>query len=331
MAEQSPSSIYVKASPSLALIKYWGKKQEGTNIPATSSLAVTLKELVTVTKITPTAAQDCLTIDGAVEESEKMKRYLALLKDKLGIKGTFAIESFNNFPKAAGLASSSSGYAALAKGFSALSSQQFDLRQLSALAQMGSGSAARSIFEGFTTMKAGNRFAENLYNARYWPELRIIVCLVTVDEKEMSSSAAMNAVRAQSIFYSNWLEASEKHYQSGLKALLHKDLDALGIAMQLSYQQMFATMLGTDPPIFYWYPQSVALIRLCRDFRKQGVSAWETMDAGPQVKILCLDSQISVILPRLSELINKDRLIVTTPGLGASLIDESEYQTYAGE
>jgi diphosphomevalonate decarboxylase len=320
------ASTFVKSSPSLALIKYWGKQQVGENIPATSSLAITLKHLVTLTKITSNSTQDHVTIDNASDDSEKMKRYLVFLKSRLQINGTFSIESKNSFPKASGLASSASGYAALATGFAALSKKEVSRQHVSALAQAGSGSAARSIFGGFTVMRAGKDHAEALYDSEYWPELRIIICMVTKKEKEQSSGAAMNAVRESSVFYKSWLDSSEKTFNQGIDALKHRDLEALGGAMQLSYKRMFGTMLGANPPILYWLPQSVELMRLCSSLRRQGIGAWETMDAGPQVKILCQNSQLPVILAQVNSLLGRDQIIITEPGNGAGLIDESEYR-----
>ncbi|MCG8336873.1 MAG: diphosphomevalonate decarboxylase [Proteobacteria bacterium] len=322
-------SVIVQASPSLALVKYWGKQQVGKNIPATSSLGVTLDRLVTTTSIECTTGQDSVTIDGVDYRDAKVMGYLSFLKNELQLKDRFIIDSSNNFPGASGLASSSSGNAALALGLSQFSKKELTQQQLSRLAQVGSGSAARSVFGGFTTMKAGSDYAEQLYSADFWPDLRIIVCAISTEKKEISSGDAMNHVRDSSVFYKSWLESSKDLFRAGLLALKNRNLELLGSVMQRSYKQMVATMLGADPPILYWLPQSIELVHFCHSLRRRGIGAWETMDAGPQVKILCLASELSAITSALANYLDENQIIVAKPGNAPILLRQSEFQVNA--
>lgn len=310
----TPGIIAVgETSPSLALIKYWGKRAGGINLPATGSLAATLDALTTTTRVR-TAANDELLIDGVVQEPERAAPFFAEARRILGVGVHFHAESVNSFPQAAGLASSSSGYAALALACSRLVASvapepalrlraaSLSLRELSALARVGSASASRALLGGFVLLPAGGRFARSLAPAEHWPELRVLVSVVSREAKELSSRAAMARTQATSPYYRAWVGSASGELSDAVAAIQSRDLERLGRAMRRSYLRMFATMLGCDPPLLYWTPSSVALIRECERLRAEGLGAWETMDAGPQVKVLCLASELARIRERLASL-----------------------------
>lgn len=310
------NKITVKASPSLALIKYWGKDDHGTNIPATSSCAVTLDGLETTTTVSLTSYENKVIINGRPDTSSRMMTYIDYLKTQLGIEENLSVESTNNFPTAAGLASSSSGYAALAAACVKLSHKKLSKQEISALARVGSASASRSVFDGFVVLRAGKEFAEAYLMPDYWPQFRIVIVSVLNQKKEISSREAMNHVKKTSVFYNSWLSSSHNLFIKGTDALKKKDINSLGSIMQQSYKQMFATMFGADPPLLYWQPDSISLMRECSLLRKEGIHAWETMDAGPQVKIVCLEHELPVVRDRIAKLNDKWEITVSRPGTG---------------
>jgi len=131
----------------------------------------------------------------------------------------------------------------------------------------------------------------------------------------------MEQTRKTSPFYQGWVDNSFVIIKEALVALENKDLQKLGELMRHSYMSMFGSMLGANPPILYWEPGSVEVIKLCAKMRNQGIAAWETMDAGPQVKIITVDSQVGVIKEQLcGELgLPAENVIVTKPGEGVQV------------
>ena len=184
------------------------------------------------------------------------------------------------------------------------------------MARFGSASAARSPFGGFVALPAGAQFATPLLDAHHWPELRIVVAVVRGQEKGVSSRLAMQRAALTSPYYSSWLECAPLLYEQAFEALVKKDLEALGVAMQKSYLNMFATMTSSSPPLFYWEPESLALIKSCEQLRREAIGVFETMDAGPQVKCLTLVDQVPAVLKRFQEEHPNVTLYVTTVGGG---------------
>jgi diphosphomevalonate decarboxylase len=205
----------------------------------------------------------------------------------------FLAESKNNFPTSAGLASSSSAFAALAYACTAAAGATLERAELSALARVGSASAARAVFGGFTLLPAGESSARQLFDEHYWPELRILVSLVTRESKDTSSRDAMEASRRTSPFYPAWVKDAASLLPDALDALEKRDIERLGEAARRSYLRMFATMRSADPPILYWLPESLSIIHECERMRKAGIGVWETMDAGPQVKLIWLAVEVA--------------------------------------
>jgi len=305
------------AHPSLALIKYWGKADSRENIPATPSLAVTLDGLVsrTTVLITPSADvkssgggnPDKVFINGKLQDDKRFAPFFSdfrkLVDAKQPGRGEFSIraESASNFPSSAGLASSSSGFAALACACVQATELDVSVEELSALARMGSASAARSLYGGFTRLDARSRYAEQLHDEKWWPEFRIVVLELEKGPKSIPSRQAMELTRLTSPYYGSWLSDSRGLMKEAEEALSRKDMQILGPLIRKSYLRMFATMLSADPPIIYWKPASLAVLHLCEEMRAEGISVWETMDAGPQVKLFCTDKEAGIICRRIED------------------------------
>jgi diphosphomevalonate decarboxylase len=296
----------VRSSPSLALIKYWGKKPGGHNLPATTSIALTLAGLDTRTELCalPPGAPDQVRLGGADQPPERFAPFFAEARRLFGTGLSFSASSENSFPSSAGLASSSSGFAALALGCAGIAGLAAGPRRdalASEAARLGSASAARALYGGFTLLPAGARKAEALYGPEYWPELRILVALTSAAPKEDSSRGAMERTRISSPYYRAWLKDSKALSREALIALASRDQERLGELMRLSYLRMHASAMAADPPALYWLPASMAVIRSCAALRARGIGAWETMDAGPQVKILCVAGDLETIKSALLE------------------------------
>ena len=317
-------SYSATAHPSLALVKYWGKLPGAVNLPATTSIAVTLDQLSS--RVTVRAAtHERVTLDGAEAAVERFTPFFDAVRARLESSVRFRVESTNNFPTAAGLASSSSGFASLALACSACASPNrppLSPSELSKLARVGSGSAARALFGGFTRWSRGTVAAEQLHPAEHWPELRVVVLKVSGAAKDVSSREAMERTRLTSPYFAQWVEDNAALALEAERALAERDLERLGTVARHSYLRMFATMLGADPPVLYWLPASVAAIKRCEQLRGAGVAAFETMDAGPQVKVLTIKDHLETVLPALAEV--GEVFTVCSPGPDAALDGSQE-------
>ncbi len=307
-------SAVCTASPSLALTKYWGKVDGGANIPATSSLAVTLRELSSTTRVERSGGTDTVLIDGVPQSESRFAPVFEAIRAETGSAERFLVESSNNFPTAAGLASSSSGIAALVCAVNALLGSELPAWKLSRIARVGSGSAARAVFGGFTVLPAGGTEAQPVYDADHWPELRVVVAVLQSAPKAVSSREAMERVRRTSPYFGPWMETAEELFAEAREALSIRDLERLGHAMRLSYLRMFSTMFAADPPVLYWQARSLAVIHACEDLRREGVPAYETMDAGPQIKVLTTEDHVERVRAALSA--EAEQVLVSGVGNG---------------
>jgi diphosphomevalonate decarboxylase len=306
-----------RASPSLALTKYWGKADDERNLPATSSLAVTLGGLYTETVAAlapPEADRDEVRVDGAAMPTERYAPFFTEIRRIAGRAVYFDAESKNSFPSAAGLASSSSGFAALACACSLAADMGLSAGELSAVARLGSASAARSVFGGFVLLPVGASRAEPLYGPDYWSDFRVVIAITSRAPKGRSSRRAMRQSRETSPYYGAWLESAVAATADALDALAAKDIEQLGEAVRLSCMRMHAVMLAGSPPVLFWNPATLAAIEECGRMRLDGIGAWETIDAGPQVKVVCLSRDVDKISERLRGLPHGLEITVSSPG-----------------
>ncbi|MCK4516557.1 MAG: diphosphomevalonate decarboxylase [Spirochaetaceae bacterium] len=329
-------TVVAEASPSLALIKYWGKLSGGVNVPATSSLAVTLGALQSRSTISDrgrdgneAATEDLIVIDGARQPTEPFLPVLNEMRSRArgshaGEPHAVRVESSNNFPTAAGLASSSSGFAALVVGLDALFGTSLPTSELSSIARLGSGSAARAVYGGFSIWPAGAKHAEPLVPGDHWPDLRVLVVVLQTSPKAVSSRTGMERSRLTSPFYNSWVQSSETLFETAQSAVTARDLEKLGMAMRQSYLRMFSTMFTSDPPLIYWLPESLAVIRRCEELRARGIPVWETMDAGPQVKLLTLASHEADVTAAIGDAVPGAAVISSAIGDGPVIHSRNE-------
>ncbi len=323
MGKADSTGVRVRAAPSLALVKYWGKSDAGRNLPATSSLAVTVTGLHTEARLQKATGCDHLTVDGNVVPAARHAPFFDAARATLGVTTRYRVTASNNFPGAAGLASSASLFAALATGCAALAGTEPPRERLSALARVGSASAARGLWGGFSTLEAGADAARAAFPEDHWPELRLLVAVTSRRRKPLPSRDAMLRVAATSPYYPAWVATAPATFQAALEAVRSRDLERLGPHLRVSYLRMFGTMFAADPPINYLLPQSLQVLEVLEELRAAGVGAWETMDAGPQVKIACLAADVERIRTALlakADLAPHD-LIETAPGPGPCIVD----------
>ena len=311
------NSTTALAHPNIALIKYWGKSNSDLNLPSTPSLSVTLSKLTTKTTVS-TNETDVLYINGQSVQDEKISNFLNSLRQIHAIKN-IRIETENNFPTSAGLASSASGFAALTTALNNHFSLGFSKRQISAIARTGSASAARSIYGGFVGLQGPDWEAEPIFKPDYWP-LRIVIATINTEKKKTGSSKGMEITRLTSPFYQSWVSEAQKDFDEALTAIRNRNFDKLADLSEKSCLKMIATMMSSDPPLIYWTPATLACIQLIRDLRNAGQAVFFTTDAGPQLKAICLPESEAKVMGSLASVVGSENITSCEIGDEAKII-----------
>lgn len=323
--------ITARAHTNIALIKYWGKRNKKLFLPYNSSLSLTLDCFYTDTSVRfIEAPKDIFYLNG-VEQAEaevaKISRFIDLFRQEAQSTKRVAVFSQNHVPTAAGLASSASAYAALALALNEQFHLNKDPKTLSTLARQGSGSASRSLFGGLVEWQKGvckdgqDSFAQALLAPEACP-LAMIICLVNGEKKAVSSREGMERTVQTSPFYPAWVEASAADLQQMKVAIQQQNWRKVGQLSEGSALKMHATTLGAYPPFTYLEPHSWMLIRKIQKWREEGIFCYATMDAGPNVKILCLQESITEIEKRLQQACPELSYFIARPGQAAKLINE---------
>ena len=304
------------AHPNIALVKYWGKRAGKTNIPATPSLSITLDTLVTRTSVRE-SEQDQVEINGTVVSDKKIQDFLIQLRAAYSLP-PLSIESFSNFPTSAGLASSASGFAGLLTAIDAAFRLEMSTTERSIWARRGSGSAARSIFGGFTSLEEenGDWCARNVLPMGAWP-LKVVIAITSETAKNVGSTEGMERSKQTSPYYGAWTESTKSDHAAGLLAVSQQDFSRLASVAESSCLKMHALMLSSQPPLSYWNGATVETIAAVRELQGAGISVFFTIDAGPQVKALCQEDATDIVVDRLASVPGVLRTLVCGLGPGA--------------
>jgi diphosphomevalonate decarboxylase len=321
-------TVTAYANTNIAFIKYWGKVQGeralARNLPAVGSISMTLDDIGSKTKVAP-AERDAFSLNGVEADGVRVFEFLDRVAQELSVARTpLRVTSENTVPTAAGLASSASAFCALGLAASRAFGVALDARTLSGLCRQGSASAARSVFGGFVELPASTGdevYASSLMES--W-DIRLIVAKTTTREKSVHSRKGMQHTAHTSTYYPAWLADWRRDFDAGKKALLSRDLQALGEAMEHSTLAMHATTMAARPPFLYWNGATVDCLHAIWELRQNGVQAYCTADAGPHVKVLCAPDDAE----RVSQtLLSVPGVLATKshrPGTGAVVLEEVE-------
>lgn len=303
------TKITVRTHPNLALIKYWGKRDEALMLPTRSSLSLTLDALTTETTITHASGRDeiHLAFNASTNAQQKVQSFIDLFRKMFGITHHFSVSSVNNFPTGAGLASSSSGFAALACGLAKYCKLNVSDRELSILARQGSGSAARSIHGGIVLWHKGqlpdgtDSYAEQLCNEHHWPEFCILAVIVDSKEKKINSRHAMQTTTTTNpLSYQHWIASSEHRLAEMVTAITAKDIMRVGQHAEQDWHGMHASMRDTTPTLDYWTLTSYEVIKAVEHLRSGNIQCFFTTDAGPNVFVCSHRDDVAPITARLT-------------------------------
>ncbi|KAG8804990.1 diphosphomevalonate decarboxylase [Serendipita sp. 401] len=319
------------APVNIACIKYWGKRDTKLILPTNSSLSVTLDQddlkSQTTSRADESFERDRLWLNGKEDEIKPGGRLETCISEMKRLRAEYEeanpnepkisgfkvhISSRNNFPTAAGLASSASGFAALVSSLAALYKLPSTPSQLSLISRQGSGSACRSLFGGFVAWEMGTRsdgtdsYAIQVAPRDHWPEMHAIICVVSDAKKGTSSTAGMQTtVDTSSLLVHRIREVVPERMKEITKAIKERDFETFGTITMRDSNQFHAVALDTFPPIFYMNDTSRAIVQVITEYNRACVAsggkikAAYTFDAGPNAVIYTLEENVKEIVSML--------------------------------
>jgi diphosphomevalonate decarboxylase len=313
--------------PNIAFIKYWGNRDELLRIPVNGSISMNLAGLETRTTV---SFADHLTADKIIvnrkqlieSEGARVSRFLDRVRAIAKISSRAVVESENNFPTGAGIASSASAFAALALAASTAAGLSLDEAALSRLARTGSGSACRSIPGGFVEWIPGtdheSSFAHPIAVPGHWNIVDLIVIVQEGHKKtgstEGHSLAGSSPLQAGRVF------DAPRRLEICRQAILSRDFFTFAEIIELDSNLMHAVMITSNPPLLYWQPATLAIMQAITEWRANGLEAAYTIDAGPNVHVICPGTVLAEIKPLLEQIPGVIRVLQATPGGPTRLI-----------
>lgn len=319
-----------RAYTNIALIKYWGKKNEELILPMNNSLSLTLDAFYTETEVifSDSFTDDLFYLDHELQTeaaTKKVSRFLDLVRIQANTNKRAKVISHNFVPTAAGLASSASGLAALAGACNEALGLELDKQSLSRLARRGSGSACRSIFGGFVEWEKGHddqtSYAQQIPSNGFEDELAMVFVLINDQQKDVSSRDGMRRTVKTSHFYQGWLDSVETDLRELKQAIAEKSFQKMGEIMERNGLKMHGTTLAANPPFTYWSPDSLKAMQTVRELRASGISCYFTMDAGPNVKVLVEKKNQTAVQAKFIELFSRQQVILAHAGQGITIIE----------
>ncbi len=331
------------AHPNLAFLKYWGKRDSTLNIPINNSISMNLDAVQTVTTVEFNAAfanDEVVVLEqgggGRARFDQRVSKHLDRLRSRAGSSLRARVITRNSFPAGTGFASSASGFAALTMAGSAALGLDLSERELSILSRMGSGSASRSIPDGIVEWLAGDSsdtsYARQLVPPDYWHLIDVAV-LVSAEEKKVSSSEG-HELAMNSPFWPVRLEALPGKYVRMSQAIHDRDFITFGRELESEAMMMHTIMMTSAhmdgdawrSGIYYWTGDTLALVQAVQEWRAAGLQVYFTLDAGPTVHLICLETDREAVVSAVNMLAEQSgrahwSLTVNRPGLGARLTD----------
>ena len=316
----------------IAFVKYWGARVPDLNIPYNDSLSMNLSDAMTVTTVHfGDHAADSLTIDGHLANEAQTVRvscHLDHLRRLVGAATRARVVSRNSFPMGTGMASSAAGFAALTVAAAAALGLDLSERELSAVARLGSGSACRSIPGGYTLWRAGHdhasSYAESIAPPDHWA-LRDVLAVVSEEHKAVGSAQG-HRLAETSPFLAARLADLPRRLARVRAALAGRDMPALGEELEAEAIALHVLAMTSHPPILYWEPATLEIMRLCPRWRAEGIAVYFTLDAGPNVHLICEARDEAAVVERLRALPAVQRIIVNGPAGPTRLVADHLFE-----
>jgi diphosphomevalonate decarboxylase len=318
-----------QAAPNIAFIKYWGNRDQRLRLPVNGSISMNLGGLYARTQVTFDPAlccDDVMTLNGRVENDAVLRRVSNFLDHVRQLAGAdlFAqVISENNFPIGTGIASSAAAFAALALAATRAIGLDLSEADLSRLARLGSGSACRSVPAGFVEWKSGyseeESYAFSIAPPDHW-DLVDCVAVLKVGHKPVGSTEG-HGLADTSPLQEARVADTPRRLDICRSAIRSRDFSALAEIIEQDSNLMHAVMMTSQPPLFYWEPGSLELMKAVRAWRREGIAAAYTLDAGPNVHIICEGSAAETVCQRLRDWPGIRQVLTATPGESAQIVD----------
>jgi diphosphomevalonate decarboxylase len=298
-----------KSPANIAFIKFWGKRDRKLNLPFNDSISMNLSECFTKATVDfqEKLREDLININGVEVDGEKKQRVVNFLNAirKLAKIKTFAnVDSENNFPADSGIASSASAFSALALAGSRAAGLNLGQMEVSRLARLGSGSASRSVIDGFAYWKKGrddeSSYSIQLAKTDFW-DIRDIVAVVSKESKKISTTEGHEEVLS-SPYFKTRIRNIKNRIKEMKSAMLDKNFTKFGELMEEEAVDLHVITMTSKPPIFYWNAGTLQIIRKLQEWREEGLLAYFTIDAGPNVHVICQSKDEEEINERLKKL-----------------------------
>ena len=306
----------IKSYANIAIIKYWGKKDPIKMIPATSSISLTLENLFTETEISfitkeeaiekTGLASDLLYINGELQNEEQIKKIAKVINLFRDDRNQLVkIDTTNNMPTEAGLSSSSSGLSAAIKACNKLFDKNLSREELAQISKFASGSSSRSFFG---PVGMWDKDTGKVSEVKTDLKLAMIVLVLNEEKKIISSRKGMALCMETSTSFDEWIRQSEIDFEAMKKYLSEGDFSKVGDLTEENALRMHETTKNANPPFTYLTEKSFEAMEYVKELRKQGERCYFTMDAGPNVKVLCLEEDFE----RLKDIFGKKYKIIAS-------------------
>ncbi len=297
-----------RAFTDVALIKYWGKKDDALRLPENGSVSIVLAGLETVTTIEfqPELPADLVVIQGESRpvEVERVSSHLDRLRRMAGSSVFARVESTNRFPRGTGLSSSGSGFAALTVAAADALGLNLSPRELSITARYASGTACRCICGGFVEWHDGSTseesYAETIFPADYW-DVRDVVVVVDEGMKRVSSTQGHKSARSSAFFAARQSRIRAKT-ETVKQLITTRDFTPFGELVEAEALEFHSILLTSTPPLVAWYPGTVQVIHEVQQMRREGTEAYFTINTGFNVHVLTLPQHVGTVQARLGAL-----------------------------
>jgi len=319
-------------SPSnIAFIKYWGKRDGGLRLPANPSISMNLSNLLSTTTVefSPSLMEDQFELDGISYSNDSKKthrviKHLNRVRSLAGFDVHAKVSSKNNFPTSTGLSSSSSGFAALTVAAAAAANLDLSEKELSILARKGSGSACRSIPDGFVEWVDGDSdetsFAVSLFPAAHW-DIADVVAVISQHQKEVGSTEGQESA-STSPFYKSRLANINDKLKTAKNLLEQKDFSSFGELIEAEALELHAIMLTSAPSLIYWQPETIMMMKLIKKWRSDGLPVYFSLNTGQDIHILCENRNVSELTSRLNNIPEVMSFIVNYAAKGTQVTDK---------
>ena len=317
-----------KAHSNIAFIKYWGRKDEELRLPTNGSISMNLSNLFTTTTVEflENMSEDSILVNnketGYINQRvvQHLDRIRALAKTSLKAK----IMSQNNFPIGTGLSSSASGFAALTLAATKALGLDLSEKELSIFARQGSGSASRSIPDGFVEWMDGDTsetsFSQTIFPKTHW-DILDIVAVVSKEKKDVATSEGQKRVES-SVFFQTRLTHIQEKIRLCKKLMRDRNFSEFGKLVEMEALELHAIMLTSWPSLIYWLSQSLYVMKSVQKWRVEGLDVYFTINTGQDIHILCQKKDEAAIMNKIKRLENIIEIISNSPSKGTYLLEE---------